>query len=112
MTEDRTVDRWEDVGSVDLFDDQEGREVKIGARLIAVFRLGERYYAIKNICPHQAEPLHYGQIQTLEDQPSVQCAAHGWCFSLETGKCLWGAPGCRVASYPVRVEKGRVLLGI
>ena len=112
MTGERIVDRWEDVGAADEFVDREGQEVRIGARQIAVFKVDDTFYAIKDVCPHAAELLSYGEIQVIEDRISVQCPGHGWCFALDDGACTWGAPGVSVTRYPVKLEGGRVLIGI
>jgi phenylpropionate dioxygenase-like ring-hydroxylating dioxygenase large terminal subunit len=40
-------------------------------------------FALRDICPHRAFPLSFGQF----DGQSVECAYHGWQFDAHTGQC-------------------------
>ena len=99
---------FEVVGKLDDFPDGRAKEVRIGERRIAVFRIGDELHAIKNICPHHAEPLHC--------LPPVKgeaiCIGHGWRFNLKSGACTAGHEDARVAVYPVRVEGDDVQVGV
>ncbi len=89
-----TVARLTDFDSPD-----EGLFVEAQGKQLALFRIGDRVYAIDEKCPHRAGPLSEGQIIGLE----VRCPWHGARFSLETGKALC-APGYKdIRSYPVEV---------
>ena len=112
MSTERPVDRWEDVGAVDDFTHHKGKEVKIGARQIAVVRDNDSFFAVKNICPHAAEQLHFGKVEEIEGRLAIKCPAHGWCFALDDGQSIMVGIESRVASYPTKVEDGRVLIGI
>lgn len=79
------------------------RAVTAGARRIAVFRVGGRFYAVKDVCPHEASPLHGGAVR----DGAVACPNHGYRFDLSGGACV-SHPGYRVATYEVRVEGGDV----
>ncbi len=67
---------------------------------IAVFRVGENYYAVDNICPHN----HTTQIYEgyLEDM-YVACPVHGYQFHLQTGEQPSGM-GCRLRTFELRIE--------
>ncbi len=41
-------------------------------------------FALRDICPHRAFPLSFGQF----DGTAVECAYHGWQFDAHTGQCL------------------------
>jgi phenylpropionate dioxygenase-like ring-hydroxylating dioxygenase large terminal subunit len=41
-------------------------------------------FALRDICPHRAFPLSFGQF----DGKAVECAYHGWQFDAHTGQCL------------------------
>ena len=86
---------------------REGRAVKVGNREIAIFNLGERFLAVENRCPHKGGPLADG----IVSGSTVVCPLHAWKMSLETGEGTGGpsASSC-VATFPVRVEGGTVLL--
>ena len=96
------------VGKLDDFPDGRAVEVRIGARRIAVYRTGEQFHALKNICPHQGDLLH--RVPPSEGQ--AVCIGHGWRFDLTTGVCVKGDVGARVAVYPVRVEGETVMVGV
>ena len=85
----------------------------IGSRFIvddvdvAVFKIGDEIFAINNMCAHQhAAILHDGFI---EDE-FVTCPAHGWQFSLRTGKMPEGRTG--VSVYEVFTENGDVYIKV
>jgi len=40
-------------------------------------------FALRDICPHRAFPLSFGQF----DGSAVECAYHGWQFDAHTGQC-------------------------
>jgi nitrite reductase (NADH) small subunit len=86
---------------------REGRAVKLGAREIAIFNLGDRFLAVASRCPHRNGPLAEGIISGQ----SVVCPLHAWKISLETGTVARPADtlAC-VETYPVRVEDGIVLV--
>jgi nitrite reductase (NADH) small subunit len=85
----------------------QGRFFEVDGRLIAVFLDGGTYYALDDCCPHQGMPLSDGFVSGK----TVECAAHGWRFSLEDGRHLDGTASC-VATYPVRVVGDEIQLGI
>ena len=59
----------------------EGVCVDAGGKKLALFRVGEKCYAIDDICPHRDAPLHEGWVEGLE----VECPLHASRFNLETG---------------------------
>ena len=59
----------------------EGVCVDAGGKKVALFRIGEKCYAIDEICPHRDAPLHEGRVEGLE----VECPFHASWFHLETG---------------------------
>ncbi len=76
-----------------------GIGVEAGTERVALFRLGDTYYAIGDTCPHRGGPLSQGMI----DESTVTCPWHGAEFDICSGKNLC-PPGARpVPSYPVRV---------
>ncbi len=77
-------------------------------RKIAVFRLGDGFYAIEDICTHDGGPLAEGEIE--EDQ--VICPRHGARFNIKTGAALTLPAVTPVESYPVRVEGNELFIGL
>ncbi|MEU6641540.1 Rieske (2Fe-2S) protein [Saccharomonospora sp. NPDC046836] len=97
------------------------RIIQIGKRSIGVFRVGDRFYAINNSCPHQSGPLCLGRtvpwarsdgpgdVRVTGERTLLACPWHGWEYDLVTGQSFLG-PGERPArSYEVSVRPGQDL---
>jgi nitrite reductase (NADH) small subunit/3-phenylpropionate/trans-cinnamate dioxygenase ferredoxin subunit len=87
----------------DAFAEGEGRTIEIAGRWLALFRVGDAFYALDNACPHMAGPLGAGTL----DAYVVTCPLHYWAFDLRTG-CSTTNPSQRVARFDVYVEDGWV----
>lgn len=98
--------KWIDVSALDDVPLRGARMVKTAMGCVAVFRTGANtVHALDNACPHKNGPLAEGIVHGM----SVTCPLHNWVFSLETGQAQ-GADTGQVATYPARVEDGRILL--
>ena len=110
------------VAPLSEFGPGERRIVTAGSRSIGVFRVGDRFYGIRNRCPHQGGPLCRGHLldDAVADAPGcprlsknptrVACPWHGWEYDLETGQSFMGAAQAGVRSYGVAVQRGGALL--
>lgn len=97
---------WINIAALDDVPMRGARVVKTALGCVAVFRTGaDEVFALNNACPHKAGPLAEGIVHGK----SVTCPLHNWVISLETGEAQ-GADEGRVATYPARVEEGRILL--
>lgn len=105
----KVLDGWVRIARCSDIPLREGRAVKVGAREIAIFNLGDRFLAIDNRCPHKGGPLADGIVSGT----TVVCPLHAWKLSLETGNGVNGpsALSC-VETFPARVEDGTVLLDL
>jgi nitrite reductase (NADH) small subunit len=101
--------RWVRLTRRDNIPAREGREVVVAGRHIAVFNLGDHFFATDNRCPHKGGPLCDGIVTGA----AVVCPLHAWKVNLTTGvverpesmnTCL--------QTYPVRVEEDVLLLGL
>jgi 3-phenylpropionate/trans-cinnamate dioxygenase ferredoxin subunit len=108
------------VARLDDFPPDTRRIVRVGGREIGVFRVDERFFAVRNRCPHQGGPLCIGRVfpRIVSDEPGrfrlddgpplLVCPWHGWQYDLATGQSY--SPGDpRVRSYGVSVEPGSAL---
>ena len=103
-----THENWTDIGALDDIPPQGARIVKTAQGCVAVFRTADdQVFALSDRCPHKGGPLAEGIVHGL----SVTCPLHNWVFSLETGQAQ-GADSGAIATYPIRVELGRLLLDI
>lgn len=76
----------------------EGQTFRVGDKLVAVFRLGDNFYAIDNTCPHMGAALSEGFVEN----GIVTCPWHAWRFRLHDG--VWADnPRIKIGSYQVRV---------
>jgi len=65
---------------------------------IAVFKIGEKIFAVNNVCPHQQAPFMF---EGFVENENVVCPLHGWCFKLESGNLCGGRRG--LTSFPTKV---------
>lgn len=100
--------RWTPVGKSDEWKDGEGRPIQIGARRLGVYRQGDTFHALKDVCPHAGVALSQGPVEN----GAVMCVGHGWTFNLTTGEVERGPSGHKVAVFPVRVVAGVVEVGV
>jgi 3-phenylpropionate/trans-cinnamate dioxygenase ferredoxin subunit len=125
------------VGRVEDLPPGQRKIVEVEGQSIGVFNVGGTFYALKNRCPHQGGPLCQGSLKgtTLPSPPGeyrwgregeiLRCPWHGWEFDVTTGRSLWHPQRCRVRAYevtvepdegpvvdtyPVTVERGRIVL--
>lgn len=106
------------VGSERGFAPGTRRIVKVGGREIGVFRVGDRFFAIRNRCPHQGGPLCLGLVLGEAEAATpgeaavsdsvllLSCPWHGWEYDLETGQSYVGGGDPGVRSYGVGVQPG------
>ncbi len=100
------MSHWIDIAALDSIPQRGARLVKTRHGCVAVFRTGtDEVYALDNACPHKNGPLAEGIVHGS----AVTCPLHNWVISLETGQ-VQGADEGQVATYPARIESGRVLL--
>ena len=90
---------WHEVGSVDEFDEEEPRGVIAGGVAIAVFRQGDEFFALRDLCTHEVAPLSEGFIE----DGCVECPLHQGMFDLRTGEAVKEPCIEPVQTYPVRV---------
>ena len=99
---------WTDIGALDAIPPRGARVVRTPQGCVAVFRTADdRAFALEDRCPHKGGPLSQGIVH----QHSVTCPLHNWVLSLETGDAE-GADEGRAATFPVRVEGGRILVDL
>ncbi|MDQ4117581.1 MAG: Rieske (2Fe-2S) protein [Actinomycetota bacterium] len=106
------------VARVDDFRPGERRIVTHGRRSIGVFRVGDRFYAVNNHCPHLGGPLCEGRTQARvrssrpgeyvrdDDRTLIACPWHGWEYDLATGQSFAGPGEAPARTYATAVEPG------
>ena len=81
----------------------EGKAVRVGNKMIAVFCQQGQFHAIDDTCPHMGASLAGG---TLENG-IVTCPWHAWRFCIADG--TWADNRrIKIGAYPVRVEGNEI----
>lgn len=109
-----TTITWFHACGVSDVPDNGGVCIKYKEEQIALFHFKRRneWFATQNECPHRRQmALSRGMIGTQGDEPKVACPFHKKTFSLVTGECLSGDE-CAIRTYPVKLENGKVFIGI
>jgi 3-phenylpropionate/trans-cinnamate dioxygenase ferredoxin subunit len=106
MSEKDRKERMVDVGAVESFPAGRGKRVLVEGNAVAVFRIGERFYALEDCCSHAMAPLSSGEVKGT----AVACPRHGAHFDITTGEVLSLQAVANVVSFPVAVRGGRVLV--
>jgi nitrite reductase/ring-hydroxylating ferredoxin subunit len=100
---------------------QAGKPViaKVRSFSVGVFRVGDSFHALLNICPHRGAPLcegvQCGTTAPVDDaqfiyhrqNEIVRCAWHGWEFDIKSGAAL-ADRSVRARTFPVTVEAGEI----
>jgi nitrite reductase (NADH) small subunit/3-phenylpropionate/trans-cinnamate dioxygenase ferredoxin subunit len=93
------------VGRVGDIPDGEAKTVQGPGKLISVFRVGERYFAIDDMCPHMGASLAGGHVEN----GIVTCPWHYWRFRLSDG--AWADnPRIKIGCYSVSVVDDEIRL--
>lgn len=95
------------IGPLADLPEDEGFRVDLGPEGIALFRRGDRVFAVGDSCPHMGASLAEGFL----DGDAVVCPWHGWVFSLKDG----ASPFDEEATVPVYravVEDGDVYVEV
>ena len=102
--------------------DGEMKGVKVREREIMLSKVEGRFFATDNSCPHMGGKLAQGKLEGTV----VTCPKHGSQFNIRDGRVIrwtdWSGfklgivkrfkPPKPIATYPVKVEKGKVLVEI
>lgn len=82
-------------------------EFVAGGRIVALYNVEGRYYALDGICPHQGGPLGKGSLCGA----IVTCPWHGFQFDVTSGQHQT-SKSLTLPTFPVKVEKGEILVEI
>jgi nitrite reductase/ring-hydroxylating ferredoxin subunit len=95
------------IAAVELMDGEVVR-VLIADKKIGIYNLGGSFYALDDTCTHMKARLSNGYIE----DGFIACPVHFGKFDIRTGKASSAPCTVDVATYPVKVEDGQVLVGI
>ena len=98
------MSEWVDVARVEEISTGKPVRIEVDGTGIAVFKLGQEFYAIEDICTHDGGQLTGGCVENDE----IVCPRHGARFSIKTGAALSAPAYEPTAVFPVRIENGMV----
>ena len=81
--------------------------VKLMDKNVALFNVDGNIYAIEDTCLHAGASLGAGKLNGI----IVTCRAHGLRYDVTTGH-LTSSPELGVASYPVKLVDGKIMVAI
>jgi nitrite reductase (NADH) small subunit len=98
---------WIRVATVAECPPGEAREFVVQDRIVALFQVDGRFYALDGICPHQGGPLGRGKLCG----GIVTCPWHGWQFDVVTGQHQANRT-LQQPGYPVKVEGQEIFVAV
>jgi 3-phenylpropionate/trans-cinnamate dioxygenase ferredoxin subunit len=97
---------WQEICALEEVAEDLPVVAEIQGEHVAIFRRGDRCFALRDVCSHAFARLSDGFIQ----DGTVECPLHGAAFDLETGKCVSTPPYDDVPCYEVRIDGGQVMV--
>ena len=96
---------WIAVGQAAEYAEGTQRCVRVGGKEVVVFRIGDTFHVIRNICPHAGLPLGEGERRGFV----LTCPYHGYAYDVRSGRNVdWPHDEPPVKTYPARVRDGRL----
>lgn len=89
-------------------DKNTSRTVEIAGRQVLVCNAGGDFYAVQNLCTHQASSLEGGRIRNC----FISCPLHGARFDLRDGSTKGALTSQPLETYEVRVVDGTVEVAV
>ena len=100
---------WHEAGDAAALDPEEPTGIVVGGRPVGLYLVDGEVIALADWCPHQADVrLSEGWIEG----GMIICPMHQSQFELRTGRCMGPPADEDVVRYPVRLESGRICVGI
>ena len=100
------MEGFQRVASVQDVPPGQSKVVTLNDRVIALFNVEGKLYAIHNLCPHEGGPLNEGRLKGHV----IACPWHDLAFDIRNGQGTDGGGYC-IGAYEVQVEGQDVLVG-
>ena len=92
--------------ATDEISDGEMKLVEVDERLVILFRVGDEFHCIDDVCTHDGGTLSDGEL----DGCQIECPRHGARFDIRDGKALSMPATQDTLAHQVRVEGDQVLV--
>ena len=96
--------RWHAVADAGELQPAKMKRVEVAGRKLLLCRAEDAHYCVDELCSHEDYSLWFGCIKGR----SIKCSLHGSYFDLASGAPLNEPADCALATYPVKIEDGRV----
>jgi nitrite reductase/ring-hydroxylating ferredoxin subunit len=97
---------WHRVAAAGDVRENEPKQVKLGERLIGLFRVDGEVYAIDDVCSHEFAILSEG----YQDGDMIECPLHQAMFHIPTGEARSDPAEENVRRYSVKLEGDEILV--
>jgi 3-phenylpropionate/trans-cinnamate dioxygenase ferredoxin subunit len=82
--------------------------VEVDDRMIALFHVGGKFYAIDDVCTHDGGPLAEGRLEGF----AIVCPRHGAKFDIRDGRVLAMPATKPTVAHEVKIEAGEVFVRV
>jgi 3-phenylpropionate/trans-cinnamate dioxygenase ferredoxin component len=82
--------------------------VEVDDRMVALFHVAGKFYAIDDVCTHDGGPLAEGTLEGF----TIACPRHGAKFDIRDGRVLSMPATQPTVSHDVKVEGGDVFVRV
>lgn len=97
-----------EIGTLEELGSEERLLLEIDNHDILLLQHEGRFLAVENVCSHDGQGLDDATV----DNGEIVCPRHGARFDIQTGEALTLPAVAGIPAYPVKIEDGRVYLGI
>jgi len=95
---------WKNVFNENALMNGENSVIDIDGTDIAIFKIGNEFFAIEDVCSHDGTEIASGEL----DGEEIICPRHGARFCVKTGAVKSAPAYENIHSYPVRIIEGMV----
>ncbi|WP_042259641.1 non-heme iron oxygenase ferredoxin subunit [Paraburkholderia heleia] len=100
--------QWIDAAALDDIEDEDVMRFDHGGRTFAIYRVEDKVYASDGLCTHEHVHLSDGLVMGHV----IECPKHNGRFDIRDGKPLCAPVREKLATYPARVEGGRIYIEV
>ena len=93
-------EKWHTAASLTELRDNEPIGIEIAGVQVALYRVGDKFYATGNVCTHAEALLSDGVLHGYE----IECPLHSGRFCIRTGQALTNPVEIDIPTFPVRVS--------
>lgn len=97
---------WIDVAAIDDVPEGDVIAIVVSGKDLAFYKIDGEVYATDNLCTHGKARLSDGFLEGNE----IECPLHQGRFDVCTGKAMCAPLTENIKTYPIKIEKNRVLL--